>query len=51
MVRPKVEWPMEDVKPDPVEVDRDCKRMNIVGTVTTGAIKVKSVIECNDFSS
>ena len=49
--RPMNEWPKENGKPDPVEVERECIKKKTVGIVTTEAIELTNVVECKDYSS
>ena len=47
---PKNKWP-KDTKPDPAEVDRECKKETFIGAVTTRAASTESVIKCENYSS
>jgi hypothetical protein len=49
--QPKEEWPVENAKPDPREVEKECRSTQVVGTVTTNGTTPTCPINAEGFSS
>ena len=48
---PKENWPVDDAKPNPKEVERECRNTQMVGAVTTNGITATCIIDSERFSS
>ena len=48
---PKENWQVDDAKPNPKEVERECRNTQMVGAVTTNGITATCIIDSERFSS